>query len=69
MITPNRIPAHLSPDVGPWPDDLWTKELAAAARDAETLLDAVQLERTDLPYPIDAPYKNSRSALALCATL
>ena len=53
MITPNRIPAHLSPDVGPWPDDLWTKELAAAARDAETLLDAVQLERTDLPYPID----------------
>lgn len=53
MITPNRIPAHLSPNVGPWPDDLWTKELAAAARDAETLLDAVQLERTDLPYPID----------------
>ena len=53
MITPNHIPAHLSPDVGPWPDDLWTKELAAAARDAETLLDAVQLERTDLPYPID----------------
>ena len=53
MITPNHIPAHLSPDVGPWPDDLWTKELAAAARDAETLLDAVKLERTDLPYPID----------------
>ena len=53
MITPNRIPAHLSPDVGPWPDDLWPKELAAAARDAETLLDAVELERTDLPYPID----------------
>ena len=53
MITPNHIPAHLSPDVGPWPDDLWTKELAAAARDAETLLDAVELERTDLPYPID----------------
>ena len=53
MITPNRIPAHLSSDVGPWPDGLWTRELAAAARDAQTLLDAVQLVHTDLPYPVD----------------
>ena len=38
MITPNHIPAHLSPDVGPWPDELWSIELAGAARDVKTLL-------------------------------
>ena len=53
MITPNYIPAHLSSDVGPWPDELWTKELASAARDVKTLIDAVQLDHAKLPFPVD----------------
>ena len=57
MITPNHIPAHLSPDVGPWPDELWSKELAGAARDVKTLLNAVQVHPQNLQYPADTSAK------------
>ena len=57
MITPNHIPAHRSPDVAPWPDDLWSKELAGAARDVKTLLNAVQVHPSNLRYPADTSAK------------
>ena len=53
MITPKLIPAHQSSTTGPWPDGEWSSELANAARNVTSLLNAVNLQPEQLPYPVD----------------